>query len=77
MAVTRTFSCNLCRDKTEINSLVGLHWQSWPEGWKEDSALTTENHICVKCLSSLQAMEKRCGQGYKCGGGPRCGSDHK
>jgi len=77
MTVTRTYSCNLCRDKHDLKSLVGLHWKDWPKGWEEKASSETENHICLVCLSSLQAFKPRCGQGYECRGGPKCGSDHK
>lgn len=77
MTITRTYSCNLCRDKHEPESLVGMHWNSFPKGWEEKAPRETENHICRTCLSSLQAFKQRCGQGYECRGGPKCGSDHK
>lgn len=78
MAVTRSYSCNLCRSTArDIDDLVGLHYEAWPKGWSEVSALTAENHICMSCLSSLQALPPRCGQGFECRGGPKCGSDHK
>lgn len=77
MSVKRTFHCNLCRDQHEPNNLVGLHWSSWPKGWEEKSPLETENHICMTCISTVQALPSRCGQGYQCEGGPKCGSDHK
>lgn len=76
--IERTYRCNLCREKCEPQELVGLHWNSFPKGWTENqSPIAVENHICKACLSSLQALEQRCGQGFKCDGGPNCGSDHK
>jgi len=77
MSITRTYFCNLCREKKEVENLIGLHWNAFPHGWEEKPARETENHICKSCMSTLQAMEQRCGQGYKCTGGPKCGSDHK
>lgn len=84
MAVERTYRCNLCRDSLSSDPFatpsarpIGLYWQSWPQGWVEKPPYETENHICVRCLSSLQALPARCGEGYECDGGPRCNSDHK
>jgi hypothetical protein len=77
MAITRIYSCNLCRDKKETTALIGLHWNDWPKGWEEKPPSHTENHICKSCLSNLQAMKQLCGQGFECSGGAKCGSDHK
>ena len=77
MTIKRTYACNLCGDTKETDSLVGLHWETFPKGWKEASPRTTENHICIPCISSIQAIKQRCGQGFECTGGPKCGSDHK
>lgn len=77
MTVTRTYSCNLCREANEPRNLIGLHWSTFPKGWEEKPPHETENHICKSCLTTLQAMKARCGQGYECRGGPNCGSDHK
>lgn len=77
MSIERTYRCNLCRDTYEPKQLVGLHWTSFPKGWTEKPAREMENHICMPCLTSLQAMTQRCGQGFECTGGPNCGSDHK
>lgn len=77
MTITRTYSCNLCRDTKDPSALVGLYWKDFPKGWEQKPARETENHICTTCLSSLQAFAPRCGQGFECEGGPRCGSDHK
>ena len=87
MAVERTIRCDLCRDQLETGVCVepsrrpvGIHWQSWPAGatgWIEKPWRETDRHICAICLSSLQAMPQRCGQGFQCDGGPRCPSDHK
>ncbi|MDQ0082871.1 hypothetical protein J2W35_003230 [Variovorax boronicumulans] len=76
--IDRTYRCNLCRDKHERQDTVGLHWQDWPaKGWIEKPSQETENHLCMRCLSSIQALAPRCGQGFECNGGPTCGSDHK
>jgi len=77
MAVERIYRCNLCRElrRLDENDLVGLYWSD--RKWTEKPAKEVENHICMRCLSSLQALPARCGQGYECTGGPRCGSDHK
>lgn len=77
MTITRTYSCNLCRDKKDTEDLIGLHWIAHPKGWTETPPSQTENHICKSCLSTLQAMKWLCGQGFECSGGPKCGSDHK
>lgn len=77
MTVTRNYSCNLCRETQELRNLIGLHWSAFPKGWEEKAPNATENHICKPCLSTLQAMNAICGQGYECRGGPNCGSDHK
>jgi hypothetical protein len=77
--IERTFRCDLCRDSLRADDaeLFGLYWNSHPKGWTEKAPRETEHHICATCLSSLQALPRRCGQGYKCTGGPNCGSDHK
>ena len=84
MAVERKYRCNLCREelRTEpggdpAKKPIGLHWNSWPKGWTEKPWRETENHICIACLSSLQVLTQRCGDGYECDGGPQCSSDHK
>jgi hypothetical protein len=77
MTVTRTYSCNLCRATSDAHELVGLHWSTFPAGWEEKAAIETENHICRRCVSNIQAMKTRCGQGFECRGGPKCSSDHK
>lgn len=77
MSIQRVYRCNLCRDTKELRDLAGLHWTDWPKGWQERPPCDTENHICKSCLSSLQSMKQRCGQGFECDGGPKCGSDHK
>ncbi len=78
MSIDRIYRCNLCRDKHDRGEMVGLHWQDWPgKGWVERPSHETENHLCMKCLSSLQALPQRCGQGFECNGGAKCGSDHK
>ena len=76
MAVDRTYRCDLCRDTYRLDEgrLIGLHWS---DGWIEKQARAVERHICCACLSSLQALGPRCGQGFECTGGPKCGSDHK
>ena len=76
--IDRNYRCNLCRDAYPRDELIGLHWKDWPaKGWIEKPASQVENHLCVQCLSSLQALTARCGQGFECNGGPACGSDHK
>lgn len=81
MAVERRYLCNLCRDQIpqdHINGFkgVGLHWTG-QEGWIQKSWRDTENHLCLKCISSIQATPKICGQGYQCDGGMNCQGDHK
>lgn len=77
MAVKRIYSCNLCREDRNPDSLIGLYWSTFPKGWTEKPAYETETHICLTCITNIQAMKQRCGQGYECDGGPNCGSDHK
>jgi len=78
VSITRTYSCNLCRDKYEKDQLIGLHWETFPvKGWVEKPPRETENHLCQTCVSTIQALNQRCGQGFECTGGPNCGSDHK
>lgn len=57
MSVTRSYSCNLCRETFDPQKLVGLYWKAWPTGWEEKPPRETENHICETCLSSLQAIK--------------------
>ena len=84
MAIEKKYSCNLCRDPlyTEpgtplLQRPIGIWWQSWPKGWQEKPWRETESHLCANCIASIQAMQKRCGQGFECSGGLQCGSDHK
>jgi len=82
VAIERIYRCNLCRDRLEPDGdpakrPIGLYWVSFPKGWTEKPWRETETHVCVPCLSSLQALPARCGAGHQCDGGPRCGSDHK
>jgi hypothetical protein len=85
MAVDRTYRCDLCRDVLSLEHMssgrraVGIYWQDWPKpsGWLVKPAREVERHLCVRCVSSIQAMPAVCGQGFDCNGGPGCGSDHK
>ena len=82
MAVKRYYTCDLCDDSprkkvTLEPDLIGLKWVSGGVLEAADYP-TVERHICVKCLSSLQAFEPVCRHGFSgCTGGPRCQSDHK
>ena len=76
MAIERTYLCNLCRVELDPHYAIGIHWAAGT-GWTRQDGGYIENHLCSKCLSSIQAMPPMCGQGFNCTGGPRCGSDHK
>jgi hypothetical protein len=78
--IDKSYRCDLCRERISEDAMrnddaVGLYWIG--KIIMARAPLTVERHLCVYCLSSIQAMEKRCGQGFKCTGGPECGSDHK
>lgn len=77
MSIDRTYRCNLCRDTKGADDLIGLWWKTWPKFWEERPAHDAENHVCMTCVSSIQALPRRCGQGFECDQGPKCGSDHK
>ena len=81
MTIERKYSCNLCREQIPHDPAskfrgVGIYWIS-AQGWVEKSWRDTENHLCHKCISSIQAIRKVCGQGFQCDGGMNCQSDHK
>lgn len=79
MSVDKNYRCDLCRDRIGTddmhNSATGLYWVG--KTIEQREALSVERHLCIHCLSSIQAMPRRCGQGFECKGGPKCGSDHK
>lgn len=80
MAVRRTYRCDLCGDGLSLDGQYGkqgfgLYWTG--RAWEERPAAQVERHLCAPCISSIQALPPRCGQGYECDGGPTCGSDHK
>lgn len=83
MSVDKTYRCNLCHDHLILqngtsSSAMGIMWKSFnPTGWSLVNARETENHLCPKCIASIQSMTKICGQGFECDGGISCGSDHK
>jgi hypothetical protein len=81
MAVERTYKCDLCGDRLNLSdtppSAFGIWWQSWPKVLIMKPAREVEHHLCLSCVSSIQAMPAVCGQGFECNGGPQCGSDHK
>lgn len=78
MTTVRTYRCDLCGDSHKPEDLTGLHFETFPaRGWIAKPARQVEHHICTPCLSSLQALPRKCGQGFECDGGPNCGSDHK
>ena len=73
--IERNYNCDLCREYHDTNELVGIMWGG--RGIEETPAHQTEHHLCFACLSGLQALPPRCGEGYKRKGGPKCTSDHK
>lgn len=80
MAVRREYSCNVCKESIKNDPFsgfggIGLYWMSG--GWTKKNWAEVENHICIKCLSSIQQIPKMCGQGFECTGGVKCSSDHK
>lgn len=83
MAVTKTYSCDLCGDQlstqpgAESKKAVGIFWRPWPKGWITNPTSQSQSHLCPPCISSIQALPQMCGHGYECSGGPHCGSDHK
>jgi len=83
MAVDKTYRCDLCGDTLSLDHAsggrraIGIYWNVWPKGWLVKPAREVERHLCVHCMSSIQAMPAVCGQGFDCNGGPKCGSDHK
>lgn len=84
MGIEKKYFCNLCRDLLYTDSTaalnrrpIGIWHSSVQRGWVKTSWRETENHLCVNCIASIQAMPKLCGQGFECNGGLQCGSDHK
>ena len=79
MSIDKTYRCNLCRDPINMdamhNTSTGIYWVG--KVIEARPALQVEHHLCIHCLSSIQSLPRRCGQGYECRGGPKCGSDHK
>lgn len=73
--IDKTYRCNLCHDMYPVHKLIGLH--SDGRFYKEIEPMRTENHLCYRCVCSIQQFTERCGQGLECAGGPNCGSDHK
>jgi hypothetical protein len=75
MTVERKYRCNLCRDSINVE-LIGLYWKN--SMLVEVPFKESENHLCLRCLSHIQAFEPVCGGGMRgCNGGPECMSDHK
>jgi hypothetical protein len=82
VTIDRRYSCNLCRDAIDPNGNVngiGIYWTTWArgQGWIKKDLRDTENHLCFRCLSSIQAIVLHCAHGVEgCKGGPSCSSDH-
>jgi len=79
MSIQKNYICNLCKDKYLPEELIGLYSKANIQGhiWVEKPARDVENHLCFKCLASIQALEQRCIAGFSCNGGVNCQSDHK
>lgn len=83
MAIDKQYFCNLCRVRLHPGASIGFRYRpigirySAHAGWQEVPYPDTDVHLCATCISSIQAFEPRCGQGYKCSGGSKCASSHK
>ena len=60
MVIERTYKCNMCNKvstKSRGKDLIGLYWMDYPSsGWIEKPSHEVENHICMKCIISLQKV---------------------
>lgn len=63
--ITRTYSCDLCRDTKPIDELIGLYWSDCrpggirrpaSKGWERRPARDVERHICGVCAENIAAM---------------------
>jgi len=73
--IERTYTCDICRNKREPEKLIGMDWVD--DEYIECKSENAKLHLCFRCISTIQNMEHRCRQGFKCNGGPRCSSSHK
>jgi len=56
MTTERTHRCNLCRDTINDKSGVGIQFCNG-HSIKEIAVAMAENHVCLKCLVQLQAID--------------------
>lgn len=82
--IQQEYKCDLCRDPLDVGfdagsrRAFGIHWSDHPnKGWTLADPRKVERHLCIRCISSIQAMPAICSQGFECNGGQRCTSDHK
>lgn len=54
--IERIYKCDLCRDKEEPEALIGLKWGGRDDVLMAFSSRSTEHHICLRCLYSLQPI---------------------
>lgn len=71
MSVCKKYYCDICKEECE-RQLLGIKIE---EGVFCGQSLT-ENHLCFRCISTIQDMESICAGGFRCNGGPNCTSDH-
>lgn len=55
--IDRTYKCDLCRDRSQDNQLVGLFWGAGNR-IEIRASHDVEHHICQKCLAGLAEIWK-------------------
>lgn len=81
--IDKTYRCNLCRDMLPPKDHgfgikgIGIWWGENPGRWMERPYREVENHLCFRCVVSIQSLKKICNEGFECSGGIKCQSDHK
>jgi hypothetical protein len=80
MTVKRDYFCNMCRESIKHDPYEGFRgfglWWAFDK-WELKIYHEAENHLCRRCMTSIQSLPKRCIAGFECNGGLKCGSDHK
>lgn len=54
MVTQRNYSCNLCHETVAEGSGIGIRWTGF-QTIEITIISQSENHICQKCINSLQA----------------------
>jgi hypothetical protein len=67
MTITRTYTCNLCRDRynEDASDFHGIYWTSVPtiehpfKGWIKKESREVEHHLCETCIKSIAEIHAR------------------